>query len=219
MVELTDLQRRIAMNWDRPMEPEEVAEALNISVETATRELDGMRNFIRSKFTDRQWKIAELYNGGLGTTQAKVAEELGVSRATVARALKAMRDFDNDFVMVIEIVEPDFPDFFQKIYHRRDLAFDAEDDYQPPFHGKPRISRSTAYRRTAKEWGYAPEQTDKILHELKIARRAIGRAIKAVGEEPVSEAAVSELTTIAKWVREFAGRADEAAGIYTPPEG
>ena len=84
MVQLTDLQRRIAMKWNRPVEPEEVAEALNISVETSTRELEGMATFVWSRFSDRQRKVADLYNSG-ERSQAEVAEELGVSRATVAR--------------------------------------------------------------------------------------------------------------------------------------
>ena len=134
-----------------------------------------------------------LYNGGLGMTQAEVAKELGVSRMTVARELKAMRSLceeDYDFEQAVDAVEPNFPD---KVYHRRELDLYAAIDYS-----EGRISRSTAYRRSLKYWGYAPEQLDKVLHELKIARRAIGRAVKAVGEEPVSEAAVSELATIAK---------------------
>ncbi len=178
MVELTDLQRRIAMKWDRPVEPEKVAKALNVSVETATRELEGMATFVWSRFSDRQRKVADLYNSG-ERSQAEVAEELGVSRATVARDLRAMKELshEEDIDMALDVVDPDF---ILKLYHRPDLTPDAEDDYQPPFHGKPRISRSTAYRRTAKEWGYAPEQTDKTLHELKIARRAIGRAIKLI---------------------------------------
>ena len=119
------------------------------------------------QLTERQRRIADLYDGSL-RTQSEVARELGISRATVTRELRHMRDLED-----LEW------DIFIKIWHSRKLTPEAEDGSHP-FFGEPTISRSTAYRRTAKEWGYAPEQIDKTLHELKIARRAINRALKLI---------------------------------------
>ncbi len=126
-----------------------------------------------AQLTERQRQIADLYNGGQ-RTQTEVAKELDISRATVARELRYMREEH-----ILDAMEAIEPDFYQKVLHQRDLTFDAEWDYQP-FGSRPLISRSTAYRRSAKEWGYAPEQIDKTLHELKIARRAINRALKLI---------------------------------------
>ena len=132
--------------------------------------------------TERQRKIAELYDGGL-RTQKVVAAELGVSRATVARELRRVVDLYDEWDFA-----PNTPDIYCKAVHGRELTFDLEYDYAE---GHGTISRSTAYRRTAKEWGYAPEQRDKPLHELKIAERAIGRALRAIkadGNEATPEA-------------------------------
>lgn len=179
MSKLTERQEQIThLKTGQPFEPttpDQVAKALGIPVATAARELEAIAAFVQAELTDRQRQIADLYNGGLGTTQTKVAKELGISRMTVARALKAMRDLfeeEGDFQRAVETVEPDFS---SKIYHQRELDFDAQMDYQDR-----RISRATAYRRSLKEWGDAPEQTDKIWHELKIARRAIARAVKLI---------------------------------------
>ncbi len=139
------------------------------------------------QLTERQHRIADLYDGGL-RTQTKVAKELGISRATVARELEHMREEH-----ILDAMDAIEPGFFEKVLHGRDLTFDAAWDYQP-LGGPPLISRSTAYRRSAKEWGYAPEQIDKTLHELKIARRAINRALKLIetNDRKVTEAAWQE---------------------------
>ena len=127
--------------------------------------------------TERQRKIAELYDGGLGTTQKAVAAEIGVSRATVARELRRVNDLHNEWEATTN--DP-APDIYLKAEHEPDLSLDDKLDYRPIFGGPPIISRSTAYRRTAKEWGHAPEQVDKPLHEFKIAERAINRALRAI---------------------------------------
>ena len=183
-VELTPRQRQIAdLKTGRPFEPttpDQVAKELGIPLAIAARELEAITAFVQAELTDRQRQIADLYNGGLGTTQTKVAKELGISRVTVARALTAMRDLfeeEGDFQRAVETVEPDFS---FNIYHQGIMGWDEREDYKPLFGGPSKISRTTAYRRSAKEWGYAPEQRDKILHELKIARRAVNRAIKLI---------------------------------------
>ncbi len=123
------------------------------------------------QLTERQRRIADLYNCGFRRTQSKVAEELGISRATVARELQHMRDMKE--------LEDAEPDVFRKVWHEPKLTPQAEDDYRP-LDGEPIISKSTAYRRTAKALNIAPEQIDKAWHELKIARRAINRALAAI---------------------------------------
>ena len=184
MTKLTERQRQITClrsgKIDEPMAPEQVAKELDIPVETAARELEAIAAFVQAELTDRQRQIADLYDGGRGTTQTKVAKELGISRVTVARALTAMRDLfeeEGDFQRAVETVEPDFS---YKIYNQSIMGWDEREDYKPMLGGPSKISRATAYRRSAKEGGYAPEQRDKILHELKIARRAVNRALKLI---------------------------------------
>ncbi len=139
------------------------------------------------QLTKRQRRITDLYDGGR-RTQSEVAKELGISRATVARELRYM--CEEHILDAMEAIEPSF---YEKVLHHRDLTFDAEFDYRP-FGSPPLISRSTAYRRTAKEWGKAPEQIDKTLHELKIACRAINRALKLIeaNDREATEAACQE---------------------------
>ena len=57
---------------------------------------------------------------------------------------------------------------------------------------------------------YAPEQLDKILHELKIARRAIGRAIKLIKADDgkATDAAWQERDKISSLIQD----------AYTPSE-
>jgi len=150
------------------------------------------------QLTKRQRRIADLYDGGR-RTQSEVAKELGISRATVARELQYMREEH-----IIDAMEAIEPDFFEKVLHGRDLTFDAAWDYQP-IGGPPLISRSTAYRRSAKEWGYAPEQTDKTLHELKIAHRAINRALKLIdaNDRKATKAALQERDKIKDLITRF----------------
>ena len=146
--------------------------------------------------TERQRRIADLYEGGLHT-QSKVAMELGISLATVARELRYMRR--DEVIKAMEAVEPDFN---EKVSKGRALTFDAEFEMGL---GAVLISRSTAYRRTAKEWGYAPEQIDKPLHELKIARRAINRALKLIeaNERKATKAAWQERDKIKDLIARF----------------
>ena len=105
---------------------------------------------------------------------------------------------------VLDAMEAVEPDFSEKVHKRRALSFDAEYDYRPVF-GPPLISRSTAYRRSAKEWGNAPEQIDKTLHELKIARRAINRALKLIEahDRKATEAAWQERDKIRDLITRF----------------
>ena len=151
------------------------------------------------QLTERQRRIADLYNGGQ-RTQTKVAKKLGISRATVARELRYMRQ--EHILDAMEAVEP--LSFSRKVLHCRDLTFDAAWDYQPLF-GPPSISRSTAYRRSVKEWGYAPDQVDKPLHELKIAQRAITRALKLIeaNDRKATEAAWQERDKIRDLIARF----------------
>ncbi len=150
------------------------------------------------ELTERQRRIADLYEGGQ-RTQTEVAKELGISRATVARELEHMRE--EHILYAMDAIEPGF---FEKVLHGRDLTFDAAWDYQP-LGGPPLISRSTAYRRSAKEWGYAPEQIDKTLHELKIARRALNRALKLLeaDDREATEAAWQERDKIGNLIARF----------------
>ena len=204
MTKLTERQRQITrLKTGKPFEPttpDQVAKALGIPVATAARELEAIAAFVQAELTDRQRQIADLYNGGLGT-QIKVAKELDISRMTVARELKTMRDLfeeKGDFKQAVETVEPDFSD---KIYHRCELDIVYELDYM-----EGRISRATAYRRTAKYWG-----TDKILHELQTARRAINRAVKLIEADDgkATDAACQERNKIYSLIM----------GTYAPPEG
>ena len=147
------------------------------------------------QLTERQRRIADLYDGGL-RTQFEVAKKLGISRATVARELEHMRDMED--LLKVE------PGIFPKVWHGRQLTPEAEDDSHP-FFGEPTISRSTAYRRTAKEWGYAPDQVDKPLHELKIAQRAITRALKLIeaNDRKATKAAWQERDKIRDLIARF----------------
>ena len=99
------------------------------------------------------------------------------------------------------------PDFARKFLHIPKLTFDAGFDSRGAalFGAAPTISRSTAYRRTAKEWGYAPEQIDKTLHELKIARRALNRALKLIeaDDREATEAAWQERDKIRDLIARF----------------
>ncbi len=150
------------------------------------------------QLTERQRRIADLYDGGL-RTQSEVAKELGISRATVARELRYMCEEHRLYAM--EAIEPGY---LRKVLHFRDLTFDAACDYQP-FGAPSLISRSTAYRRSAKVWGNAPEQIDKTLHELKIARRAINRALKLIeaNDRKATKAAWQEREKIRDLITRF----------------
>ncbi len=148
------------------------------------------------QLTERQRRIADLYDGGQ-RTQTEVAKELDISRATVARELRYMGE--EHILDAIDAVEPGF---FKKVLHSRDLTLDVEIDR---LLGLIQISRSTAYRRSAKEWGSAPEQIDKTLHELKIARRALNRALKLIeaADREATEAAWQERDKINDLIARF----------------
>ena len=147
------------------------------------------------QLTERQRRIADLYEGGQ-RTQTEVAKKLGISRATVARELRHMRHMED----LLDAA----PGIFHKVWHNRLLTPEAE-DASHPLYGEPTISRSTAYRRTSKEWGYAPEQIDKTLHELKIARRAINRALKLIeaDDRKATEATWQERDKIRDMIARF----------------
>ncbi len=195
---MTDLQRRIAgverEHISRPADAGQIATALGISVETAGHELDAMAGLFRSEVTHRQRQVALAYNGGYRTTQASVAEELEISRMTVARDLKAMRDAfkDADLRLVVLTVSPAL--IFQ---------IEAKTSYLPADYMSVQagqISRATAYRRAAKAQGTSPQQVDPVLYELKIARWAFNRAVTQLeaAEGKMSHAAQLEMKQVAE---------------------
>ena len=64
------------------------------------------------QLTERQRRIADLYEGGL-RTQSEVSKELGISRATVARELRHMSE--EDFLDAMGAIEPDLRSFAPRL--------------------------------------------------------------------------------------------------------
>ena len=148
--------------------------------EAPSREFDDFA----ARLTPRQAEIYRLYKT---QPQNVIAEQLGISRATVARDLAAIRSRDDlpeadSWVVATgskRLTPTDFSELIEKGRHR-----------------------STAYRQAQKRDRTAPEHRDKVLHELKIAHRAIRRAVLAMadnGERETSDA-LKQLSWIAELV-------------------